>query len=426
MTINAENYIPCLKQGAKIDIPGDIKTATDLTCLGDTSIGDAITDTLAIKSTIDVGLTGTPLVLTEGVPILEFFSTCASTAGGTSAEPFYLKSTMTGVGGVGGRARFHTYSNVASGGWLNALKGYMEFGASGKVSGLGSAIVAETVLSAGTSSGSYTAVEAELVLGSGASTGTATSLFYANASGAGVAAFDTSGYLLQIGVGITPAAGKFASLTSQTLKCLIEANTRYMVMSQMEDGLGLGVSGTPMDLTTSTTQRAIDVYTTSASTSGSTSIRPIYMKNTMTGAGGVGGRAEFYMTTNVALGGWSNALKGMVEYGASGKTTGLGSAIVGETILSAGTSTGTYTALEAELVLGSGASTGTETSFLYMAASGAGVAAMDTSGDLFKIDGLTVASGKLFQVNTAGAASHGLRIDIGGTKYYIMLTETGA
>jgi hypothetical protein len=48
------------------------------------------------------------------------------------------------------------------------------------------------------------------------------------------------------------------------------------------------------------------------------------------------------MTTNVALGSWSNALKGEVTYGASGSTTGLGSSILAEMTLAAGTTTGTY------------------------------------------------------------------------------------
>ena len=185
-----------------------------------------------------------------------------------------------------------------------------------------------------------------------------------------------------------------------------------------------GTTGTPLSFTAGTP--LFEMFTTSSSTSGSTSAQPFYVKNVMTGAAGVGGRSTFHMTTNVALGGWSNALKGLVEYGATGRTNGLGSAVLGELALSAGTSSGTYTALEAEIVLGSGALTGTETSFLYMAASGADVATYDTSGDLFKIDGLTLGSGKLFQENTAADATHALRIDIGGTKYYILLTSSGA
>ena len=129
----------------------------------------------------------------------------------------------------------------------------------------------------------------------------------------------------------------------------------------------------------------------------------------------------------VNSGGWVNALKGYMEFGASGSASGLASAIVGETVLSAGTSSGTYCALEAELVLGSSASTGTATSFLYCNIAGADVATFDTNGFLFEIGaGITMASGKFFQANTAAAATHALKCKVDGTTYYVMLTDTGA
>jgi cytoskeletal protein CcmA (bactofilin family) len=165
---------------------------------------------------------------------------------------------------------------------------------------------------------------------------------------------------------------------------------------------------------------------TSSSTSGSTSIESMYVKQTMTGAGGVGGRARFHLETNVALGGWSNALKGETTYGASGRTSGMGSAICGEMTLSAGTTSGTYGVFEGELNLGDGAETGTATSFIYLSVNGDDKATFDTSGYILDIQGVSVASGKVFQVNTATAASHALRIRVGSTPYYIMLTDIGA
>ena len=53
-------------------------------------------------------------------------------------------------------------------------------------------------------------------------------------------------------------------------------------------------------------------------------------------------------------------------------------------------------------------------------------ATVDTSGYLFSIQGLSVASGKLFQVNTAADATHALRIKVGSTDYFVMLTNVGA
>lgn len=174
------------------------------------------------------------------------------------------------------------------------------------------------------------------------------------------------------------------------------------------------------------TDKTVQIYTTCDSTNASTSFEPSVFHTTMTGAGQVGGRARFFMTTNVALGGWSNALKGEVTYGASGRTTGLGSAICAEMTLSAGTSSGTYAPLEIELNMGTSGVTGTATSLIYMSVNDAAATTFDTSGFLFTLTGVSVGSGKIFQANTAAAATHALRCKIGSTAYYVMLTSTGA
>jgi len=386
---------------------------------------------------LEIGTSAQPVTLTVAAdinnPVIEGYITCASTDTDTSAEPFYIKTTMTGAGAVGGRARFHMYTNAALGGWTNALKGYAEYGSSGSTSGLGSAICAEIVLSAGTSSGTYAPLESELTMASGALTGTATSFLYCNVAGAAASTFDTNGYLFQIGTGITPAAGKFASLHSQTLKALIEANTRYVVMSQLEDGLGLGNSTTAMTLTTYA-NHAVEIYTTSASADTSNSVEPFYLKSTMSAANGVGGRARFHLYTNVALGGWSNALKGYTEYGTSGRTTGLGSAVCAEILLSAGTTSGTYAPLESELVANSAVSSGTATSFLYMNIAGSnstGKTTLNTNGYLFELGaGVVDTTSGMFDVATTTPTTvefdAQLRIRIGGVDYYIPLSADTA
>lgn len=164
----------------------------------------------------------------------------------------------------------------------------------------------------------------------------------------------------------------------------------------------------------------------SASTSGSVSVEPALFSTTLTGVGGVGGRVRAYMTTNVALGGWSNALKGEVTYGASGRTTGLGSAICSEMTLSAGTSSGTYAPLELELNLGTGALTGTATSLIYGSVNGADAGTFDTNGFLLNLAGVTAGANNAFRtgltaatINAATTAA--LRIKIGATTYYIPL-----
>jgi len=146
---------------------------------------------------------------------------------------------------------------------------------------------------------------------------------------------------------------------------------------------------------------------------------------TMTGAGGTGGRTLFQLNTNVALGSFSNALKAEVVYGASGRTTGLGSAFVAEMTLSAGTSAGTYAPVEIELNLGTGASTGTASSLMYASVNGDGKAAMDDNGYVLNLAGVTAGASKLFanngSIGNVDEITNGLKVRIAGADYFILL-----
>lgn len=165
---------------------------------------------------------------------------------------------------------------------------------------------------------------------------------------------------------------------------------------------------------------SLTVTTSNASTSGSVSVEPVVVDTTMTGAGGVGGRAKFKTTINAVLGSFSNAVKGEVVYGASGRTTGLGSAVLAEMSLSAGTSAGTYAPLELELNVPSGASTGTLTSFIYASMQGADVTTMDTNGRFINLAGVTAGAGKMWKTGTTlGTAAGALRCRIAGTDYWL-------
>ena len=162
------------------------------------------------------------------------------------------------------------------------------------------------------------------------------------------------------------------------------------------------------------------ITTTNTATSGT--YQPLVVDTTMSGAGADGGRAKFAMSTNVALGSFSNALKAEVTYGAAGRTTGLGSAFVAELTLSAGTSSGTYAPLELELNCASGASTGTTTSLIYASVNGTGAGTVDTNGVFMNIQGLTAGAGKMLVAgSTLGTAYGGLRVRVGATNYWIPL-----
>jgi hypothetical protein len=173
------------------------------------------------------------------------------------------------------------------------------------------------------------------------------------------------------------------------------------------------------------------ITTISNSSTGSPTFNANTTSVTMTGVGGTGGRTLFEMDTNVALGSFSNALKAQVTYGASGRTTGLGSAFVAEMTLSAGTSAGTYAPVEIELNMGASASTGTTSSLLFASVNGesADRATFDSNGFIMNIAGLTTGAAKAFgtpgatfvAANAAigGANARGLKVKIGTATFYL-------
>ena len=125
------------------------------------------------------------------------------------------------------------------------------------------------------------------------------------------------------------------------------------------------------------------------------------------------------------MGGWSNAIKGIVTYNASGSTSGMGSAVCAEVVLSAGTTGGTYAPLESEIVVGASGSLGTSTSFLYMNVDATGEAAFNAGGYLFELGAnISGATGEMFSTDDATSATHSLRIKIAGTDYYLMVSDS--
>jgi hypothetical protein len=218
----------------------------------------------------------------------------------------------------------------------------------------------------------------------------------------------------------TPAAATFTTMTSTT--AVVGGSTLSGTELGYVDGITPGTAQASKTLTTDANKML--AWTVSSATVGN--VEPFTLGTTLTGAGATGGRVKFSLDTDVALGGWSNALKGIVTYGANGSTSGLGSAVVGELVMSAGTTGGTYAPIESEITLGSGAAVGTATSFLYGNVTDDS-ATFNTNGYFFELGGGVVdTSGGLYdqvseQVATAQAR---LKVRIGGTTWYIPLCDT--
>ena len=155
-------------------------------------------------------------------------------------------------------------------------------------------------------------------------------------------------------------------------------------------------------ITGTVTSTAVSNIAVTNATTGSSDAAASTTTLTLTGVGGVGWASKSVLAANVALGAYANGLYGYLEFGASGRVTGLASGTLGEIVLSAGCTQGTYAAFEAEIGMPSGAVTGTNTSFLYLSTYGADKATFDTSGTLFNLAGVTKGSGNFLQDTTTG------------------------
>lgn len=198
-----------------------------------------------------LGTSSSPLPLaTYANRGFSLYVTSASTDADNSAEAMYVKSVMTGIGGVGGRARFHLYTNVALGGWCNAVKAFMEFGSAGRITGLASCFCADLELSVGTTQGAYTAFEANIIADASVSTGTATSFMRCNIDGTstpGKQAINANAHFLEFGEGIemgssddTAIITTIHSASTQTHQVSMRApdGTRMWLMATTETPSG--------------------------------------------------------------------------------------------------------------------------------------------------------------------------------------------
>ena len=145
--------------------------------------------------------------------------------------------------------------------------------------------------------------------------------------------------------------------------------------------------------------------------------------------------AYFHAEPVVQMGGWFNAAKAQLHFGAggTGEVAGLGSAFNAEIYLPNKTlGGGSYFAYEGNLNFQASTIVHSNPAIpigLMTFNIGGTQAKIDTWEDslgacIFSINGLTAANGSVFATGTGGAMAASLQILIGGTPYYIMLATT--
>jgi hypothetical protein len=172
--------------------------------------------------------------------------------------------------------------------------------------------------------------------------------------------------------------------------------------------------------------RSLKLTSTSAVT-GAVTISTANITQTMTGASAVNSVEALQVTvsTAVKLGQWTNAVMAKVDLTTAGYSAGIVGVVCAELDFPGDGVTGgsgQYHCFEAEMNL-AGTTGGVPKSFLNMNIWGAQKAEFDTDGFIFDIQGVSVGSGKVFQVSDH-TAGHALRIRVNDTPYYILLSDS--
>ena len=201
--------------------------------------------------------------------------------------------------------------------------------------------------------------------------------------------------------------------------------TGISITGTHDRGLGIGISGAAIAYTTVTDQ-AITVYNTCNTQSAGTEFEPVRFNTVLTGSGQIGGRVRVHMETNVTLGNYANAFKASTDLKSAGGVTGLISAVCAELVAAAKAQSGTQAVLEVEMVTVGSATFSANCSLIYSNISGNGSANSSflRNGNIWRFDGLGAADTDpdIFHTNGGQATSHGLRINIGGVAYDILLS----
>jgi hypothetical protein len=190
------------------------------------------------------------------------------------------------------------------------------------------------------------------------------------------------------------------------------ARTTFSGPVASDNGFIGGTSTSPIAVTTA--QNISSFYGTTSATTGDTRLN--YSRLTFTAAGsGETLRAFSVVTGAAAVGGTINGAHISMSVSTGGSISGAGNALratLGSSVASPG---GTLAVIQADTDFASGTTLPASASFIRVTDSGAGTN---------KITNLFNLPAALVPVKTAAAVSHTIKIMVGSTPYYLMVSDT--
>jgi len=234
---------------------------------------------------------------------------------------------------------------------------------------------------------------------------------------------------------INKLAGVTAGTTTASKALVVDANKAldFLALGGVAPSaaaLALGIGAAATRATTATADKNFcELRTESTATSGDS--RGIYNRLYLGGAGVSGESLRSFTTVDDVAAATAHGAHISLNFNATGSVTGQG--IAGRNTLhipdDASWAPGTIAALQAEIWSdGDNSDTdgATEVSFLRFVNGGNanGIADVDDDAALMVLSGFTIGAGNVVAAQSAAVVSHTIRINIGGTLYYLMVSDT--
>ena len=428
-----------------INITGDGVVATGID-IGDCTTGialtGAMTDGIVISgATGDNGVEITGVAQGDGILIDYTLPLAASralnvnvdtaVAAGTTWAASITHTASVGGASIGGLV---TTLNLATdhGGWAIGQFTQVDYNTASATHGMGVAGMFEILLPNGPAGGEYHVLALELAeagasYSSFSTVNLPTSFIKFEVYGDVAVDINNDAYLFYLN-GFANEADHLVSLTRQTIRIDVDEVERFIVLSQVQDGLGLGVVGTPMVLTADT-NHAIDVFTESPDVAG------IHLAN------------RFYHTNteDTTAGHWAMWVQNTV----GGENVGSGALYVKLDCATYDAPLGGNSALNVEMVLANCTHAGGSyhpfvidvdaggpslvmhgnpahpCSFMKLEVYGDDIAEWNSKASVLTLSGITANTDHMFEAQDLNDPdfTHTLRINIGGVYYWIGLSS---
>jgi len=402
---------------------------------------NAVAALTAAQETVLNALSGTAITIEDSDPVLSIDASHSELTGTVRSAQIEQEQLVADVSVINEVLYVNFASSVTTGDWANAIVGRIEYTAPGKADGgMAAAICGELNMpGAAQTGGAYYVFDAELNCPASHTNADNAALpvaflkygLWGNATAMG--SFEDGGYLWHMD-GFTAGAGNILSADSDTVRVNIGGTDRFVVLSEMQNALHLGLTGAHNAIAASAP--SLGVYTSDIAETGTVRAGEIIHTVGVTDLSTV--REAFYVNIDSAYttGDWTNAIVGRINYTAPGKADGgMAAAICGEMSLpGAAQSGGTYYAIDAELECPASftcaANPALPVAFMKFGVWGDATAidSFEAGGYLFHIDGIADTANGLFDATNVDDPdfTHALKINIGGTDYFIGLSTSVA